>query len=89
MPDTVMEKADAALADAAHKMAQCTNAFADTLEDGIRAAKRVGKHTSDAAEEFMEDTEQRVKRHPIESLAAAFAVGVFVGGAISWLIRRR
>jgi ElaB/YqjD/DUF883 family membrane-anchored ribosome-binding protein len=89
MSETMLEKADATLAEAAHKMAQCTNAFADTLEDGLRAAKRVGKHTSDAAEEFIEDTEQRIKRHPAESLATAFVAGFLIGGALSWLLRRR
>ncbi len=89
MPETVMERADAQLAEAAHRVAQCTTAFADAVEDGIRAAKRMGKHTSDAAEEFMEDTNQRIKRHPIESLAVAFALGVFIGGAVDWIVRRR
>jgi ElaB/YqjD/DUF883 family membrane-anchored ribosome-binding protein len=87
--DSVLERADAQIAEAAHKVAQCTTAFADALEDGLRAVKRVGKHGSDVAEEFVEDAQQRVKRHPVESVAAAFAIGCLVGGMLGWLAGRR
>jgi hypothetical protein len=32
---------------------------------------------------------QRIKRHPVEATAATFALGVIVGGFISWMINRR
>jgi ElaB/YqjD/DUF883 family membrane-anchored ribosome-binding protein len=84
-----MEKADARIAESIHKMSRATAAVADALDDGIDVAKRVGKRSSDAAEELMDDATQRIKRHPAESLVAAFAAGVFVGGLIDCLIRRR
>jgi len=89
MPENVMEKADARIAESIHKMSRATAAVAGALDEGIDVAKRVGKRSSDAAEELMDDTTQRIKRHPVESLVAAFAAGVFVGGVMACLIRRK
>jgi hypothetical protein len=70
-------------------MSHASAALTDVIDDSFDVAKHVGKRSSDAAEELMEDTAQRIKRHPAESLVAAFAVGVFVGGFIDCLIRRK
>ncbi len=89
MSASVMERADEQIADSIHKVSRATAAVADAIDSGIDTAKRVGKRSSDAAEELMDDTALRIKRHPAESLVAAFAFGVFVGGAITCLVRRR
>ena len=85
----VAEKAAAHVADTLHKVPRVTSVFADALEDGIDVAKRVGKRGGDAAEELMDDTVDRVKRHPVESLVMVFAVGFIVGGLVDWLTRRK
>ena len=72
-----------------YKSSRVTSIFADTLEDGIDVAKRIGKHGSDAAEELMDDTVNRVKRHPVESLVMVFALGFIMGGLVDWLTRRK
>ncbi len=89
MPETVMQRADERIAESIHKVSRAGTAFADAIDEGIDVAKRVGKHSSDAAEELMDDTTQRIKRHPVESLVTAFAAGVFLGGFIDCLIRRK
>ena len=86
--ESVLERADARVAESVHKIPRATAAIADAIDEGLDTAKRVGKHGSDLAEELMEDTNQRIKRHPVESLVGAFALGVFVGGFIDCLIRR-
>lgn len=63
--------------------------FADAIDEGIDVAKRVGKHGSDAAEEWMTDTTERIKRHPTETVVMAFAAGFLAGGFVSWLTRRK
>lgn len=85
----VLERADERIAGSIHKMSRATAAVADVIDDGIDVAKRVGKRSSDAAEELMDDTTLRIKRHPLESLIAAFGIGLFVGGFIDCMIRRR
>ena len=89
MPETVVERADAHIADSIHRMSRTTSAVADAIDEGFDVAKHVGKRSSDAAEELMDDTTQRIKRHPVESLVTAFALGIFVGGFVDCLIRRK
>lgn len=72
-----------------NKVPHATSVVAEMIEDGINTAKRVGKHGSDAIEELMDDTSNRVKRHPVESLVTAFAIGFIIGGLVDWLTRRK
>ena len=85
----VAEKAAAQVAETLHKVPRATSAIAEVIEDGFEVAKRVGKHSGDAAEELMDDTVNRVKRHPVESLVMVFALGFIVGGLVDWLTRRK
>jgi hypothetical protein len=55
----------------------------------VEAARRVAKHGGDAAEEFLNDTTKRLQRHPIETVAATLAIGVFAGIVIGWMVKRR
>jgi ElaB/YqjD/DUF883 family membrane-anchored ribosome-binding protein len=89
MSKSVLEKAEEHIVDPMHSMSRATTAMAEAIEDGIHAVKRVGKTGSDAAEEFIEDTKERVKRHPTGSVVTAFAMGFAIGGFIDALIRRK
>lgn len=89
MAGNVFEKADERTAESIHKVSRTTSAVAEAIESGIDTAKRLGKHGSDAAEELMDDTVLRIKRHPVETVVAAFAVGFAVGGLLDRLIRRK
>ncbi len=89
MAETVMDRIEAQAARPIHHISRVTSAVADAFEDGLGAAKRIGKRGSEAAEELMDDTVQRIKRHPIETVMIAFGAGVMVGGFISWLARRK
>jgi hypothetical protein len=88
MATNVLGKVDEHAAESIHKVSRTTTAVADAIEAGIDTAKRLGKHGSDAAEELMDDAVLRIKRHPVETLVAAFAVGFAIGGLIDRLIRR-
>lgn len=70
-------------------VSRAASAMADAFEDSLTAAKRIGKDTSDAAEQLMEDTSQRIKRHPVETVVTAFGVGIMVGAFLGWLTHRR
>lgn len=68
----------------------------EVVDDGLAAAREMGKHVSDAAEELIDDTAARIKRHPAETVLGAFTVGaivgatgVVVGGILGWIISRR
>lgn len=64
-------------------------ALADAVEDSLAAARRIGTDTSDAAEQWMDDTSQRIKRHPAETVIGAFAAGIMLGAFLGWLTHRR
>ncbi len=89
MLDTVLDKAGERLAETAHRASRATTAMTEAFEDSIGLAKRAAKHSADAAEEFMEDTQQRIKRHPVETVVASFAMGTLLGMAIGWFARRK
>ena len=51
--------------------------------------RRAAKHGGDAAEELIDDTTKRLQRHPIETVAAMFAIGIAVGILIGWMAKPR
>jgi hypothetical protein len=89
MAESVFEKADVQVAESIHKLTRATSAMADAIDEGVGVIKRAVRLSGDVAEEFMDDATQRVKRHPVETMAATFALGVIVGGLIGWIVSRR
>jgi ElaB/YqjD/DUF883 family membrane-anchored ribosome-binding protein len=73
----------------AQRASRAVSAVADVLEDGGGTARRVTKQGSDAATELIDDTRRRVQRHPFETVAATFAVGIGAGALIGWMVRHR
>ena len=63
--------------------------MAEAIDESVDVIKRGIKRSSDAAEELVDDTTQRIKRHPVEATAMTFMLGVIVGGFISWMISRQ
>jgi hypothetical protein len=69
----------------------------DALEESLGVTRRAAKLGGDAAEELMDDTVKRLSRHPIETVAATFAIGIGTGIAIGiatgiligWRVKRR
>jgi ElaB/YqjD/DUF883 family membrane-anchored ribosome-binding protein len=87
--ESVFERADAQVAESIHKLSRATSAMADAIDEGVGVIKRAVKRSGDAAEELMDDATQRVKRHPVETMAAAFAAGIVLGGLVGWMVSRR
>jgi hypothetical protein len=55
----------------------------------VGVVKRAAKQGGDAAEEFLDDTNQRLQRHLLLTIAATFAVGLTAGTLFGWMARRR
>jgi ElaB/YqjD/DUF883 family membrane-anchored ribosome-binding protein len=89
MTQPVLERTGEQIAETARKASRATSAMADAFEDGVEAARRAAKQGGDAAEEFMDDTTKRLQRHPIETVAATFAIGIAAGILIGWMVKRR
>ncbi len=89
MAQSVLERTGEQVAETARKASRAASAVADALEDGVGAARRVAKQGGDAAEELFDDTVKRLQRHPIETIAVTFAVGMAAGILIGWMLKRR
>jgi len=89
MAQSLLERTGDQIAETARKASRATSALADAFEDAVEAASRVAKQGGDAAEEFIDDTTKRLQRHPLETVAATFAIGFAAGIVIGWMIKRR
>jgi hypothetical protein len=84
-----VDKAEAQVAESIRKLTRATSAMAEAIDEGVGAIKLAVKRSGDLAEEMIDDTTQRVKRHPVESVVATFTLGLIVGGFIGWMASRK
>jgi len=89
MSQTVLDRTAEHIAESAHQASRATSAVADAIGNGVGAVRRAAKHGGDAADEFLNDTTQRVQRHPVLTVATTFAVGFTAGAFLSWMIKRK
>jgi ElaB/YqjD/DUF883 family membrane-anchored ribosome-binding protein len=89
LSQTVLERTAEQIAESAHQASRATSAVADAIEEGVGVVKRAAKQGGDAAEEFLNDTTQRVQRHPVLTVATTFAIGFTAGAVVGWMIKRR
>jgi len=89
MSQTVVERTAEHIGESARRASRATGAIADAIEDGVGVVTRAAKQGGDAAEEVLNDTTQRLQRHPLLTVAATFAVGVTAGTLIGWKLKRR
>ena len=89
MSQTVTERAAEHIGESVRQASRATGVIADAIEDGARIVRRAAKQGGDAAEEFLEETTQRLQRHLMLTVATTFAVGVTAGALLSLMIRRR
>jgi hypothetical protein len=89
MSQTVLERTAEQIGKSVHQASRATGVIADAIEDGVGVARRAAKQGGDAAEEFLDDTSQRLQRHLLLTVATTFAVGVTAGTLIGWMMKRR
>jgi len=89
MSQTVMERRAEHIGESARQASRATSAIADAIDDGVGVVRRAAKQGGDAAEEFLNDTTQRIQRHPVLTVATSFAIGVTAGTVIGWMMKRK
>lgn len=76
------------LAHLTHEVSKAKVLIDDVLEDGKRKAERLVKRGFVAAEDCVEDSTYFIKRHPWQSVGAAFGVGAAIGVLAGWMTTR-
>jgi len=61
----------------------------EAMEDGVHSARRAMKYGRYAAEDAIGDALHTMRRKPLQVMGAALAVGVLIGGFLSWIEFRR
>ena len=89
MSQTVVEKTAEHIGKSVRQASSATSAIADAIEDGVGVARRAAKQGGDAAEEFLNDTTERLQRHFVLTVATTFAAGIAAGALIGWMAKRR
>jgi ElaB/YqjD/DUF883 family membrane-anchored ribosome-binding protein len=89
MAESILEKADVQVEESIRKVSRAASAMAEAIDEGVGAIKLAVKRSGDLAEELLDDTTQRVKRHPVETMAVTFTLGLLVGGLIGWMVSRK
>jgi ElaB/YqjD/DUF883 family membrane-anchored ribosome-binding protein len=89
MAENILEKAETQVAASIHRLSRASSAMADAIDEGVGVIKHAVKRSGDVAEELMDDAAQRVKRHPVETMAATFGLGLVAGVFIGWMISRK
>lgn len=89
MTQTVVERTAQHIEESVRQASRATSAVADAIEDGVGVVRRAAKQGGDVAEEFLNDTTERIQRHPVLTVATTFAVGFAAGVLIGWMIKRR
>jgi ElaB/YqjD/DUF883 family membrane-anchored ribosome-binding protein len=78
---------------ASEAVSKRVNPALESLEQNVREARRVMAHSRRAAEDFVDETTLRVRRHPLGSVALAVAAGALagcvMGFALGWQAARR
>jgi len=89
MSQNVVERTADQITESAHQASRASKAIADAIQDGVGVARRAAKHGGDAAEEFLDDTTERLQRHIVLTVATTFAAGLAAGTLFGWLLKRR
>ena len=89
MSQTITERTAEHLDESVRQASRASAKIADAIEDGLGVVRRAVKQGGAAADEFLDDTTQRLQRHLTLTIATAFAAGVTAGTLIGWMMKRR
>ena len=84
------------ISDAKERLAEPLEDLKGVLNDAVdragkqarQTARQVARRGAEAAEEFRDDAERKIRKYPMESIGVAFGAGLVIGAALFFLIRR-
>ena len=63
--------------------------MSEAVEDGVKSAVKALKQGRDAAEDAIDDARRTVRQKPFQAVGVVFAIGMLVGGLLTWMGSRR
>ena len=87
---TVVDRLADAVRGAAHMSHEARllrSVAADAVEDATRATRRALTRGLEGVHDLRDDVVHRVKRQPLQAVAAAMAVGALLGLTTGWIVR--
>ena len=92
MPQLAMDSPVAQVGERLEEMAQNASRFksslADAVEDNLHRARRAARRTRHGAEDLIENTAHKVKRHPFDAVGIAAGAGLAIGFLVGWAVKR-
>jgi len=85
MSQTVVERATDNVVESAQQASRAT----DVIDNGVGAVRHTVKQGCDVAEEFLDETACRLRRHLALTVVATLATGVVAGALIGRVLRQR
>ena len=84
------------ISDAKDRFAEPLDDLKDMFNDAVdragkqarQTARQVARRGAEAAEEFRDGTERKIRKYPMESVGIAFGAGLAIGVALFFLMRR-
>ena len=89
MSQTVVERATDNVVESAQQASRATDAIADVIDNSVEPVKHTAKQGCDVAEEFLNETACRLRRHLALTVVATLTTGVVAGVLIGRVLRQR
>lgn len=89
MPATVLEKTGEQIEETVSKAGRMTAKIGETLHERLDEAKLIAKRQVHAAEEAIDQTKLKIRKHPVETVVGTLIVGIATGMLLGWVLRRK
>ncbi len=89
MPPSVLGRTSEQFTEAFEKAARTTSNLGDALHERFDEAKVLARRGAHRAEEFLDQGQMHIKRHPIAAVTGSFVLGLGIGILVGWTMRRK
>lgn len=89
MPATVIEKTSQQIEETVDKAGRMTAKIGETLHEHLDEARLLAKRQVHAAEEALDETKRKIRKHPVETVVGTLIVGVATGMLLGWVLKRK
>ena len=89
MPQSVLERTNEQITETFGKAARATVNAGNALHERFDDAKVFARRGAHRAEEYLDQGQTHIKRHPVAAVTVSFALGLGLGVLLGWTMRRK